>query len=363
MDCRLILNKSNLQHNYLAACKIANAMSCYANVQQKSVVAAVVKANAYGMGAKWVSQSLEEVGCNDFFVATFQEGIDLRKEVKGNVFVLHPIQDLTLAKKHDLIPVCSSLSQIKTCQRLNMMFMLQIETGLSRLGVSCEDAKTIENDPLNKGFITQLIDADNPVCAFQTKYQTKCMSEFSCFKSIANTGGMNHRDGVCSMVRLGRGLYGSCAPNSILFGSLKPVVRIQARVLQLRNVKKGEGIGYQHTFIAPKNMKIAILGMGYADGLPINLNVALGRVGMDLVTFEVDIGDGHEIINGVRAESAIYPLIFKHDKVLVDSKAKEGDWIELISESLDIFAAKCDVNPRLLLVGIGNSPRVERYYE
>lgn len=334
MRSKLIINLANLQHNYLHCAKLSNN------------VGAVVKADAYGLGAVKVSLALNQVGCRDFFIATIQEGKQIRQhlDMQNKIYILNSVSSSELmdVKAYNLTPVCSQIDDIKFCLQQNIPFLVQIDTGLCRLGLNEEELHEIElllnslNDVLLEGFLTQFIDSDiyDHKTISQITIINRIKERFSTKKvSIANTGGLDHG---CAMdiSRIGRGLYGSCNADSILKDKLKPVINLKAQILQIKHIKANQGISYQHKFISSRPMRVGVVSIGYADGLPYNLPFALGKVGMDLTMFEVD------------------------------QAARVGDWFDIITDEykLDDIANSCELNPRYILVCLGNASRLEKFY-
>ena len=288
-------------------------------VGRKCIIAATVKANAYGLGADQVVNSLIKKGCKYFFVATTNEAIYLRKLNKRIfIFILNGLvtKELKNIRKFNLIPVINNLAQLKKIenyQKENNCFLniaIHFDTGMSRLGL---DQNETENLIKNKALLIKksklrLImshlscadDKKSKLNKIQLNKFNFVKSHFpNCLCSLSNSAGIllgkkYHFD----MVRPGISLYGGqCQINEKII--YKNVVSIKAKLIQIREIYKGDTIGYGATFKAKSKMKIGTLGFGYADGFnrlfsnnykillgdkKINL---VGRVSMDLITIDL----------------------------------------------------------------------------
>ncbi|MFT8489973.1 MAG: alanine racemase [Gluconobacter oxydans] len=277
--------------------------------------AAVVKADAYGLGADRVAPVLAARGAGTFFVAHLDEGIALRgilPEVR--IFVLHGFMPGCEGsmQAHGLIPVLNDLEQVRSWQRLcgekgcAFPAALQFDTGMSRFGLSDQD---LEDRSVFEGLNLQLVMShlacadtpDNPANAMQRERFVEMAAGFPGVpRSLAASSGIFlGPDYHFELIRPGAALYG-IAPFE---GSrtLKPVVSLDARIVQIRTVQAGDRVGYGLGWTATKPTRIATLGLGYADGffraqagrgavwygqtrLPV-----IGRVSMDSIS--VDLTD------------------------------------------------------------------------
>lgn len=280
--------------------------------------AAVVKADAYGVGMLPVSQALVQVGCEAFFVATIDEGIALKKQLPGqSIFVFNGLLEGTaeLFHYHRLIPVLNDLGQIKIwadyCQKAEFKgpAAIHFDTGMSRLGLSTQETnRLIEDLSVLEAFEIHLVMShlacserpDHPMNEKQRQRFDEIVQHFPhAPKSLSNSHGMflgekYHYD----VVRPGRGLYGLGIEASHPLVP-QPALQVFARVLQVRDVASGETVGYDATFRADKPLKVATLSLGYADGYLRSLSgkgyvclggykaPVLGVVSMDLVTVDV----------------------------------------------------------------------------
>lgn len=305
----LTIDLGALRDNYLALAAMAPA----------SQTAAVVKADAYGLGADMVSQTLFDAGCRHFFVAHIDEALALRLRLpaQARIFVLNGLQpgNETSCAAMAITPVLNSLEQIaqwavhaKTLGR-KLAAAVQIDTGMCRLGLSPEELETLISQPqlldgIDIAFVmSHLACADEPGHACNAA-QLSAMRQATialpdvpvCF---SNSGGIflgreYHND----MLRPGIALYGG-APSADRPNPMKPVVRLDLAVIQTRTVPAGSLVGYGGSFEASGSTRLATIAAGYADGLPrslsnrgaawydgVRLPIA-GRVSMDSIILNI----------------------------------------------------------------------------
>ncbi|GBQ47695.1 alanine racemase [Komagataeibacter sucrofermentans] len=288
--------------------------------------AAVVKADAYGLGADRVAPVLEQAGARVFFVAHLEEGIRLRPHVSpaARIFVLHGPMPGTeaLFTHHALLPVLNSMEQVAGWRahaaqaQKALPAALQVDTGMSRFGLSEADVTTLAQTPaLLEGIDTRLVMShlacadtpENPANAMQRDRLRAMAARLPAapWALSASSGIFLGPDYHFNLVRPGAALYG-LAPNAQAPNPLRPTVRLRARIVQRRAIGAGDGVGYGLTWRATGPRRIATLGIGYADGflrsgaqggcawlgdyrLPI-----LGRISMDSTT--VDVNDVPESV-------------------------------------------------------------------
>ena len=316
--------------------------------------AAVVKANAYGLGMAPVVRALTEVGCTTFCVATLAEGLALRAlDAQPRVIVLGGVDaaGAELASRAQLEPVINSREQAQAWYPYRTRpAALHVDTGMHRLGMPPAEIGCVEwADYELTTLMTHLACADNPndpSNAAQLQRFNAIQAKFpSCASSIANSAGClldeaYHGD----LTRPGIGLYGGHPQNALADNPLSWVVSLQARVVQIRTLPANNSLGYGGTFQSPTQRVIAVVGLGYADGLPRVLTnrgeVAIngrrapivGRVSMDLV--QVDITD--------IASAGSTPVCV-------------GDWVEFFGPTIaiDQVAAWADTIALEILCGLG----------
>ncbi|NTF44913.1 alanine racemase [Rhizobium rhizogenes] len=281
--------------------------------------AAVVKADAYGLGANQVSKALYEHGCRDFFVAHFIEALRLRPQLPRDaaIFVLNgllPDNEIACVEG-GIIPVINSLEQLRqwsdTARSLgrSLPAVLQFDTGMSRLGIPPEERAAVAahletSSHLDILFIMSHLasadELDGAQNGDQLAEMRRVAKEFPGYDiSFANSGGIflgGDFHGV--MARPGIALYGG-APTSGVANPMEPVVRFDAAVVQTRTVPAGARVGYGGVHVTKTQTRLATIAAGYADGLPRSLSdrgavyyngirlPIVGRVSMDSATIDI----------------------------------------------------------------------------
>ncbi|MBQ8250759.1 MAG: alanine racemase [Alphaproteobacteria bacterium] len=254
-----------------------------------SIPAAVVKNNAYGLGIENVVPSLVNEGCNHFFVALANEGEKVRKFAKkAHIYVLQGVGEdsIEIFRKEKLTPVIATPKMWQFWKQNKVEGIrpvLNVETGLNRLGFRLKDIQNLsEEDKKEFSYIlSHLSCADEPY-HFMNWHQIEAFDNISKFfpktpRTLSASDGLFLGEKFQKdMVRLGAAMYGlNTAPDRQ--NRMKNVVYLKAPVLQIEDVAKGEYIGYGASYKVAKNMKIAIVSVGYADGLPRSL-AGRGRV-------------------------------------------------------------------------------------
>ncbi|MGM9606039.1 MAG: serine racemase VanT catalytic subunit [Oscillospiraceae bacterium] len=263
-----------------------------------------VKANAYGHGAVPVSRELNRLGVRTFCVATVSEGVELRRGgVKGEILVLgytHPEQ-IPLLRRYRLTQtvVDSAYAQLLDQYGKKIKVHLKIDTGMHRLGeraerldalcgvFSCKNLKVT-------GAYTHLCCADTNVpedrkyTEMQGEAFRQVVSELEkrghrCGKThlLASYGLLNYPELGGDYARVGIALYGVLSNRTDLERcpvTLRPVLSLKARVVLTKQLRAGEGAGYGLQHVAQRDETIAVLAIGYADGLPRALSCGHGRV-------------------------------------------------------------------------------------
>jgi len=269
--------------------------------------AAVVKADGYGCGAGAVARKLAAAGARQFFVAVAEEGVRLREELGDGpeilVFGGHMTGDAERIRGAGLVPMLNSLDQIlRHFEALpGHPFGIQLDTGMNRLGMEAADWGAVAEVALAQRprlVMSHLACADapdHPMNAAQLKEFRRITDGISVPRSLAATGGiLLGPDYHFDLTRPGIGLYGGMP-----FESARPVVHLDLPVIQIRDVARGETVGYGNSWTAERPTRIATLAAGYADGITRHLSnrVTLwhgdtscplrGRVSMDLLTVDV----------------------------------------------------------------------------
>lgn len=269
--------------------------------------AAVVKADAYGLGLIPVAKALAACGARRFFVAIAEEGVRLRTalgpEVEISVFSGHMLGDTELIRGANLVPMINSPEQLN--RHLESLpghpFGIQLDTGMNRLGMEWADWASVAEKALSHrptlvmSHLACADEPDHPMNAYQLDVFHQMTDGIGTPRSLAATGGIllgkkYHFD----LTRPGIGLYGG-AP----FRDAKSVVRMDVPVIQVRDLVEGEVVGYGNSWQAKRPSRVATVSVGYADGLirAMSGNVrflagnrtcpAIGRVSMDLITVDV----------------------------------------------------------------------------
>ncbi len=326
-------------------------------------VAAVVKANAYGLGVGPVAARLMQQGCRTFFVGTLTEGLELRRlQPAARILVLNELPAGSVAQylRHQLLPVLNTMDEVRAwaAQGAGAPAALQLDTGMTRAGLAAADVAAMcapgnLRQSLNLVLLmSHLACADDPGHALNRQQ----LSRFAALRahwpgvpwSIANSAGIflgpdYHGD----LVRPGIALYGG-RPGASGDNPMQEVVQLESRVLQVRQLTHAASIGYGATQALAPHARVATLGIGYADGYPRSLSSrgcamwqgqrapVAGRVSMDLLTLDVSAA-GFAGLAG-------------------------GDWVTLLGNGLaleEVAATAGTVNYELLT---SLSRRAERIY-
>lgn len=286
--------------------------------------AAVVKADAYGLGASRVAPVLAAAGCRHFFVAQVGEGVELRAILGPGPFIgilngTTPGSEEACAAQ-DLVPVLNDAAQLRAWKGLakrlgrRLPAILQIDSGMARFGFDPAEALALLDgadafDGLSLELVmSHLACADTP----ETPANAAQLAAFSAFRRhlpqvpaslAASSGIFLGPDFHFDLVRPGAALYG-IAPQPGRENPMRPVVSLQARVMQLRNVPAGTPVGYGHAAVTQRDSRLATVAVGYADGFPRGTEGAagflagarlplIGRVSMDsLVLDATDLPPG-----------------------------------------------------------------------
>lgn len=295
--------------------------------------AAVVKADAYGLGLEDCGTTLYEAGARDFFVAVVQEGVTLRAYApEARIFVLSgiwPGQE-RMFFDNDLVPVLASEEQLAfwmsvVAERGDFPCALQVDTGFHRLGLPLEDALALAQDVSRPAsfspvlVLSHLHSGDTPSSPSNVEQLQAFRQVSSAFEGVesslsASAGIFLGSDYHFDLTRPGIALYGGEAVNG--FAPLRAVATAEARILQIRTAKEGETVSYGATHRLSRPSRLAVASIGYADGylrslsgsgIPLRADGSagafgfiagkrvpvVGRVTMDLTIFDVtDLPEG-----------------------------------------------------------------------
>ena len=301
-------------------------------------ILSIVKANAYGHGAREVAKTLSRAGSDGFGVATVEEGIELRESgIRSPILILTAIYPEQLGQllQHKLTPAISDLATLRGLERLlrkrarALNFHLKVDTGMGRLGLLHWEIESWLPE-LNKlkalkleGLFSQLAHAEDER-GEHTRTQTEAFRRVAKrleksgfhppFIHLANSAALLARQETrFTMVRPGLMLYGLYpAPEMAQRVELRPALSWQTRVMQVKRLLAGSSIGYGQSFVTQRDSSIATLPVGYADGyhrLLSNRGAALvrgkrapivGRISMDLTMVDVTdiagVNQGDEVI-------------------------------------------------------------------
>ncbi len=269
--------------------------------------AAVVKANAYGLGLYPVARRLADEGVKHYFVAVAEEGTQLRRILgegpEISVLSGYMLDDTQAFKQARLVPMINSIQQLTAFFEAlpGHPFGVQLDTGMNRLGFGLQDWAAVAEIALEarpKLIMSHLACADDPshpMNAQQLKKFQYMTEGVSVPRSLAATGGiLLGRDFHFDVTRPGIGLYGG-AP----FEDAEPVCEVTLPVIQCRTIPPGESVGYGGTWTAKAPSRIATISAGYADGIfralsgrcdvyagPVPCRL-VGRISMDLIGVDV----------------------------------------------------------------------------
>ena len=301
---------------------------------------AAIKADAYGLGAADVARILIAQGCRDFFVSTWWEASQLAFLETGMLSVLHGFgpDDEPRAGVRPVLVTPLQVARWKASAGASEPCDVMVDTGMNRLGLALDELGCLGGLSIHT-LHSHLACADEDhamneaqLQLFQSVRQTVGAARYS----LANSAGIYlGSDYAFDLVRPGLALYGGI-PRDLARSEIRQVCTPCAQVIQLRQVPKGGTVGYNATFTASQEMRVAIINIGYADGyrrafssigsaryenarLPV-----LGRVSMDLVTLDATAVPG----------------------------LQEGDWIDLDFD-LEQASTKTGVSQYELLTGLG----------
>ena len=339
-------------------------------VGKKTKVMAVVKANAYGHGLIEVAKKLEQIGTDYFGVASLLEAIELRQSgIKGEILIFGNTDSLYVDYLHqyNLIQTVSSLvqAQMYNNKGIKIRVHINVDTGMSRFGISCHNKSKIAAATREIEMINMLENCDiegiyTHFSIAERRDDNYTFSQFETFKSLVNSleqiqisiplkhccnssATLLYPYMHMDMVRCGIALYGLPHVNTNL--QLTPAMTLKAKVVALRTVEKGESVSYGRTFFAPKNITVATIAIGYAEGYFRTLS------NLDYVLFN------NQKLNVIG--------VVCMDAMMVDATGanlKEGDFVEVFGQkktASDVARLANTIDYEILT---NISSRVERVY-
>ena len=333
MQPTLTIDLSSVKSNWI---KLNSFSSSYVETS------VVLKANAYGLGVKYIAPVLYAEGVRSFFVASVEEGIELRSILPENtvIYSLNGFSrsNISEIKHFNICPIINSPKQFIMFKDFlpTKPFAIQIDVGMNRLGFKAKevDEHLIDLKSLNPMLIIGHLSSADSLNLEENNLQlnrfNKVVSYFdNVRKSIAASSGiMLGKNYHLSMTRPGIGLFGG-----ISFEEAKPVIEIELPVIQIKEGCKGEGVGYNLTHKLKKRSTLATVASGYADGIMRSASnkgklyyggiecPILGRISMDLVTVDISrlkvspeylslIGPSHSIIDlATEADTIPYEIL------------------------------------------------------
>lgn len=332
-----------------------------------AAAAAVVKADAYGLGAVQVVAALAREGCRAFFVAQLVEAPPLLAALPRDaaIFVLNGLApgEEAQAVAMGVVPVLNGPEQVRAWADAGRALgrrlpaALQVDSGMARLGLTPDETYALADDEALIGAIdlklvmSHLASGDEPDNSLNgtqlARFLALCERLPPAPRSIANSGGAFLAPRFAQdLVRPGVALYGG-APH-IGGRALATVATLDAPVIQVRQIPAGEGIGYSHLVTSGAPMRLATIGLGYADGWPRELT-----------------GRGSAWFDG-----AVLPFVGRvsMDSIILDISAlpagalKPGDRVEVLGPNrlLDTVAREAGSIPHDILARLG--PRLRRVY-
>ena len=332
-------------------------------------IAAMVKAFGYGVGAGELGKTLQENRCDYLAVAVADEGAELRKEgISIPILVMNPEQSsINLLLDNQLEPEVYSFRLLETLIRettrrgiTSYPVHIKIDTGMHRLGFQADDVpqvcKRIGNQSglLVRSVFSHLAGSDSPAFDEFTHRQAETFHKaaealeaglgYKLFKHILNSAGIERFPCYqMDMVRLGIGLYG-ISPAACK--ELQHVASLKTTILQIQHVAAGDSVGYSLMSYVGRDSRIAVIPIGYADGLDRRLGNGLGEVWIN---------------------NRLCPVTGNicMDTTLIDvtgTDAREGDTVIVFGEAYPVgrLSDKLHTIPYEILTSI--SPRVKRIY-
>ncbi len=316
------------------------------NLVRRVSVIAVVKANAYGHGAAAVGRALEAAGATMLACADIEEGVELREAGVGIpilVFGALAVSDLSGLFAHRLTPTISTPSAGRALQQaaaergVTLRCHLKIDTGMNRLGFRFDNlARTMPEVAAHpnlalEAVYTHFATADDPGDPFYDVQRARFEEATGVLASLGLGSLSRHAANSAALLRDERTWYDAVRPGLLLYGvvppplastlPLRPVLTLHSRLVAVKGVRPGEGVGYGHTHVVREPRRIGIVPAGYADGLDRRLAgrghvlvrgrraPIVGAVSMDSLTVDVtglDVAPGDEIvILGEQGESGI----------------------------------------------------------
>jgi alanine racemase len=300
-------------------------------------IIAVVKANAYGHGARPVARTLEAAGATMLAVADIEEGVDLRGSgISAPILVFGAlsVSDVDGVFDHALTPTISSpaagaaLQAAAAKRKATLRYHLKLDTGMNRLGFRHDNLRRTLPALLSSPNLaleavhTHFGSADEPGHKLFDEQRARFEAACHTLDELAAGPRMRHAANSAALLRDSRVWYDFVRPGLLLYGlvppplgttlPLAPVMSLTSRVVAVKGVRVGEGVGYGGRFTAERAVTLAVIPAGYADGLDRRLEgrgavlirgrraPIVGAVSMDMLTVDVTdidaVGPGDEVV-------------------------------------------------------------------
>lgn len=367
---RLKLKQHKTQLSYNLSALKYNLNQYKNSLHAETKMLAMVKAQSYGAGLTTMAQFLEKQGIHYFGVAYSDEGKELRKSgIKSPILVMNAEEEgMETCVEFDLEPAIYDFNQLDELlkvlisqEKTAFPIHIKMDTGMKRLGFYPDEVQQLievlaaQPEVMVKSVYSHLAEADEDGSTFTqnqiAQFEESCQQfesylSYPFLRHILNSEGIAHYPNAkFDLVRIGIGLFG-LSSNRSFEQRLKPVIEWTSSISQVKTIRPGESVGYGRTFVAEKDMRIAIIPIGYADGFKRSLSngvgavyiqnqrcTVVGRVCMDMIM--VDIGE-----------------------LKIEANTK----VEIIgkNQGLSQFAKDCQTIPYEILTSI--SPRVHRSY-
>ena len=281
-----------------------NVKALKAFVAPHTKLMAVVKADAYGHGAVTVAQTALANGADCLAIATLAEGVELRSAgIKAPILILGAIvavEDIKAVAAWELEPTICNTKQAWLFDRTlasvgkSLPVHLKLDTGMSRLGTNWQEAvsfgqlvSTLPNLKI-ASIYSHFSTADESDRTWMELQHQRFRDAIARLKAsgcvrfrihLANSAAtLSDRSCHYDMVRVGLALYGLYPAVHLQAIDLQPVLQVKAKITQVSTILAGEGVSYGRKFIAPQDTKVAVVGIGYADGVPRNLSNRLKAI-------------------------------------------------------------------------------------
>lgn len=334
---KAIIKKENLKYN----------IELIKKTYEDTEIIGVVKANAYGHGAKEIASFLYDFGVKTVAVVTIEEAQELLElDIDQEVIVLGPscIGKLKEINNKRLIQLINSKDYYEKIKNINVRKQLNINTGMNRLGISYDDPYLLEilKDKQVEGSCTHFLDNKNiTITENQINKFKQLINEPLIHTSLAEP--QTIKENNIKKIRVGTSMYGYEGYDWAI--NLKPIMTVYGKIINTTKIAKGESVSYSAEYIAEKDMTVGTVAFGYSDGLPFTYKNGyvfynnhrckiLGRITMDFIMVD-----------------------------LTDVKYKECEYVEIIGENITAseVAAKSSTITYDTLVKMGK--RVKRIYQ